>query len=266
MAEMRHPIPSNALGQNAKRPPEQHDGRNGPRAPGAGRPKKDGSPAARRTPEERALLPRDGKPLAILQRGPPTDEEREAFRVRYGDLPDERLTPDEVWAEMNRPIADLDLEAAREVCERIAEGQTEVWLKRHWPGWPGQRTWRSWMTHPEVKALLRQCREYLSGQRLTAAEGLLAKTFEEVKKGDYDPKLAMAVMGGARFVAENSQRFAALHSPDRFGQQLNVQQTVKGSIEHGLTSESARLLDAVRATKRVAGPVIEGVAELEETI
>jgi hypothetical protein len=174
------------------------------------------------------------------------------------------LNPDESWEEELKEIQPLDLEHAEAVCTWLAAGHDAVWLRRHWSGWPGNKTWLSWKQHPRVKEMIRLALEQVSEQRQEAAEQELNATFEEVKNGVYSDKLASAVMNGARYRAEYAIKMAQARSPERYSPHLQVTQTVQGRIDHVRSDGTQHLVEAILAThdpERARPLVIEGEAE-----
>lgn len=228
------------------------------RGPGAGRPRKDGSPAVPVPAELKALRNRHGTvPLAVLK-GPPSEAEIAAFEERWGERPDDRLHPLEVWDQITRPMLPFDMELAKEVCDRLAEGQTITWMVRNWPGFPGTRNWRSWQMQPEVREYRDACLEARAEAAILAGQDILAHTHRTIEQ--VEASHANAVVNAARYLADIGLKSAQALAPRRFGQQLNVRSEQTIEHRHGLTSGAADLLERFRSSSRAlpAPVVIEG--------
>jgi hypothetical protein len=226
--------------------------------PGQGRVKADGAKLIKSEFEK--LIQTHRSELSVgYQCGPPTASTWEAFLALWeGErFPPTCLNPEESWEEELRPIGELDLEWAEAVCHWLASGHSEVWLRRNWDGWPGDRTWKFWRRNPRVREMIQEAEEKISRVRQEESERQLGGIFRRVERGDYDAKLAMAVMNGARYVAEQSQKFAEKRSPQRYGQHLNVETTVHGRVIHDMSAGTQHLIEEIRATHGM-GPLIEG--------
>lgn len=268
MAPLKHREgPAVTVGGMSKRPPEERDGRSKARGPGAGRPRKDGSPAVPVPAELRALRGRDGTVPKVVTRGPPSEAEQAAWVAKWapdGNLPDDKLSPREVYEQAMRPILPFDEGLALEICDRLENSQTVAWMVRNWAGFPGTRTWLSWSQSEEIKAALRHRLEQRGVSTLLAAQAEVGEAPRVIMEERVDPKAAGAFAAAVKTKGEMALKIAGALSPERFGQQLNVKAESTVRHEHGLTSGAAELLARFRETSRaLSGPVvIEGeVAE-----
>lgn len=228
------------------------------RGPGAGRPRKDGSPPNSTPAELKPLRNRAGGLPASILRGPPSAEEIAAFEAKWGERPDDRLHPLEVWDQLTLPILPFDMDLAKEVCDRLAEGQTIPWMVRNWARFPGTRNWRSWQLQPEVREYRDACLEARAEAVILAGQDILAHTHRTIEQ--VEASHANAVVNAARYLADMGLKSAQALAPRRFGQQLNVRSESTIEHRHGLTSGAAELLESFRRSSRVlpAPVVIEG--------
>src|SRR5690606_38302610 len=109
------------------------------------------------------------------------------------------LHPREVWGQLTLPMLPFDMEPAKEICDRLAEGQTIPWMVRNWPGFPGTRNWRSWIRQPEVQEYRDVSLEARAEATILAGQDALAKANRDVEK--VDANRAVAFVSAAKNLA-----------------------------------------------------------------
>jgi hypothetical protein len=259
MAALKHPrSPLHTRGAQSKRPPEERDGRSTtPRKPNAGRKRKDGSDPIPVPEEHRHLIDSGGRLSKALLRGPPTAEEVANFIAKYGECPDDRLTPAERWVQTTTVIEPYDQGLAEEYLDRLANGENIPWMVRNWPAFPGTRTLDAWVHSAEFMELKRVKLERRSESDMMSAEALQRQTFHDVRAGNVSDKLAMPLVSAARYLADGARAAAEKHSRQAYGQHLEVASTVNGTVS--VAVQDTALLRELRASLGLGEmKVIEG--------